>query len=91
MIIFSPGISTCWKEVDTGCYFLPFHRRLAATAAGQEHRHAAAGEVHHWLLWRDVHPRGPRLLIGDSRDQVQGGTGLSDAGHGVSGNALCQL
>ena len=77
--------------MDTGCYFLTLHWRLAAATAGQEHRHAAAGEVHHWLLWRDVHPSSPRLLLGDSRDQVQGGTGLSDAGHGVSGNAFCEL
>ena len=66
MIIFSSGISTCRKEMDTGCYFLSLHWRLAAATAGQEHRHAAAGEVHHRLLWRDVHPRGPCLLLGDS-------------------------
>ena len=77
--------------MDPGRCFLPIHRRLAAAGACREHRDVAAGEVHHRLLRRYVHPRGPGLLLRDSRDQVQGGAGLHDAGHGLSGHALCQL
>ena len=77
--------------MDPGRGFLSVYRGLAAAPASPEHRHAAAGEVHHRLLRRDVHPRGPGLLLGDSGDQVPGGAGLLDAGHGLSGNALRQL
>ena len=74
--------------MDPGGDILPVHRGLAAAPAGAERGHAAAGEVHHGLLRGHVHPGGPRLLLGDSRDQVQGGPGLPHAGHGLSGHAL---
>ena len=38
-------------------------------------------EVYHWILWWHVCAGCPCLLLRNSRDQVQGDTGLHDAAH----------